>query len=837
MSQIFEIGGFRLDPDVGALTRDGRPTRLGARGVAVLTALVRRANAYVPKAALLDAAWPHAVVEEGNLAMQISAIRRVLADAGGAQWIETLQRRGYRFVGPVKLVDDPALISRAQRSNLPAALTSFVGRERELVEIKRLLSSKRLLTIAGAGGIGKTRIALQAGAEIVDAYPDGVWLAELASIRDPMLVASTVAHALGIAESTGKPAIESLRRYLKPRRALLILDNCEHLLVACAQLATTLLADARDATIVATSREPLRVAGEQTFALQPLSLPEPGSNLEALRRSEAVALFVERVQLQMPGFALTADRAHAVTEICIHLDGIPLALELAAARAESLSIEQISDRLADRLRLLTSGSRTTLPRQQTLRATLDWSHDLLTEDERCVLRRLAIFPLNFTIEAASAVASNGRIDRHAVIELVSRLVARSLVIADITGNRARYRLLESTRAYALEKLVEAAEFETLTLRHAQFMRHHFERAPNDWLRMSDAEWDEMYAAELAGVREALDWAFGADGDTELGIALAGASGALWPTLGLFDEGMKRLEEAAGRIDVRTPESVQARLWHWLGRALDEVPVRARPALERSVELYRRLGDASGVGIALMRLARVLALMGEVAKATAGLAEARPLLERAAPPQALAYYFFNLAFLNAFTGDLLNARDHYQRALAIYREAGHDFAALSATCNLANVNWGLGDLDAAEATLREQEAVLRRSRFGTRRPLGFALMNLSGVLVEKGELGEALALAREGLPLVRESGSAWLFADHLALRAAYAGELAKAARLAGYADAAHGANGGARQFIEARARDRLHEILRDSLAPRELSELLGQGASMSEDEASRLALEA
>lgn len=836
MSQIFEIGSFRLDPDVGALTCDGRPTRLGVRGVAVLTALVQRGNEFVAKASLLDAAWPHAVVEEGNLAMQISAIRRVLAEAGGARWIETLHRRGYRFVGPVKVIDDTAAISMSQRSNLPAALTSFIGREGELVELKRLLSTKRLLTIVGAGGIGKTRVALQAAAEVVDAYPDGVWLAELAPIRDPVLVATTVAHALDVEERTHTPAIESLRAYLKSRQALLVLDNCEHLLGASAQLAATLLAGAANVTILATSREPLRVTGEQTFALQPLSLPKPGSSLEALRRSEAVTLFVERVQLKMPGFALTPDRARAVARICIHLDGIPLALELAAARAESLSIEEISSRLADRFRLLTGGSRAALPRQQTLCATLDWSHELLSEGERVVLRRLAIFPAGFDVEAALAVVPSEPIDQDAVVELLSQLAARSLVVAEIGASRTRYRLLETTRAYALEKLAYASETETIARRHAQFVRRFFERAPDDWLRMSDVEWHDVYAAELDSVRSALDWAFGGNGDTELGVALAGASGALWPTVGLFDEGIRRLEDAARRIDARMSESVQARLWHWLGRLLDEAPVRARPVLERSVELYRHLGDESGLGIALMRLARVLALMGEFEKSKEALAEARPLLERAAPAQVLSYYFFNLAFLSAFTGDLLDARDHYERALAIARRAGHDLATLATMGNLANVNWGLGDLDAAEARLRELEALLRGSRFGTRRMLGFALMNLAGVLVESGDLGEALAIAREGLPLVREDGSAWLFGDHLALRTAHAGELATAARLAGYADAAHAANGGARQFIEARARDRLHALLRDNMAEFELRRLLAEGAKMTEAEACRLALE-
>jgi tetratricopeptide (TPR) repeat protein len=500
-------------------------------------------------------------------------------------------------------------------------------------------------------------------------------------------------------------------------------------------------------------------------------------------------------------------------------------------------VEQLCARLADRFRLLTAGARTAVPRQQTLRATLDWSHALLGEHERAVLRRLAIFPGSFTMDAASAVAAGASIDEFAVIDVLSQLVSRSLVMADTAADAARYRLLETTRAYAQEKLAEAGETSGVRRRHAWFFRDAFERVSADWLRLSDRDWHATYAPELANIRAALDWAFAGDGDSELGIALAGASGPLWSTLGLFGEGVHRLERAAARIDSSTPAAYQARLWNWLGRLLDEAPARARPALEHAVELYRRLGDGLGLGISLARLGRVLTLMGEFAHAEAALSEARPLLARVALPQALDYYFFNFAFLKAFTGDLPCARANYEQSLAIGRDAGNEFSVLATIGNLANVNWALGDLDAAAASLRELQALARSSRVSTRRLLGFALMNLAGVLVEKGAVDEALSLQREGLPLVKESGSAWLFADHVALRAARAGKLQSAGRLAGYADSVHAANGAARQFIEARTRDRLAAVLREKLPADEVDRLLAEGARMSEDEACRLALEA
>ena len=838
MSRIFEIGALRLDADVGVVTLDGRPMALGPRAVAVLEVLVEHANEFVPKQRVLDGAWPGVVVEEGNRAVQIAAIRRVLAQGGGESRIETLARRGYRIVGPVveaadRRVDD----STDRRFALPVPLTSFVGRERELLEIRRLLPSKRLVTIAGIGGIGKTRLALQAAAEVVDAYRDGVRLVEFASVSDSSLVPASVAHALGVEQRTGRSPVESICAYLKPRQLLLILDNCEHLLDACAHLVDTVLSVAGEATILATSREPLRVGSEQIYLLPPLSLPERGSSDPgAMRRSEAVQLFVERVQRQLPDFALTPDRAPAVAEVCIHLDGIPLALELAAARARSLSVEQINARLGERFRLLTGGSRTALPRQQTLRATLDWSYDLLGEDERVVLRRLSVFPGSFTVEAASAVASDAGIDAFAIIDLLSQLVARSLVIADTTTGRTRYGLLETTRAYAAEKLDEGGETNACKRLHAVYFTALFERSQSDWMEMPDAEVHASYDPELAHVRAALDWALGSDGDAAIGIALAGSSGPLWVTLGLYSEGARRLEAAVAQIEPRMSESDQARLWHWLGLIIDETPSRSQPALERAVELYRRLDDSLGLGLSLARLGRVLVFMGRFEEAERVLTEARPLLERVASPRALGFYLFNFAYLKSQTGDAVAARKYYERSLALDQQTGNEFGVLATLGNLANVTWALGDLDATEASFRQQVSLVRASPSRTNRLLGWKLTSLAGVLTERGELAEALVAAREGLPLVGEDGSAWIFLESLALRAGLAGKLSAAARIAGYADQIFANKKATRHPIDTRHRKRLDALLRENVAPHDLARLLAEGATMTEDDACRLALE-
>jgi predicted ATPase/DNA-binding winged helix-turn-helix (wHTH) protein len=842
VSTVYEIGPFRLDPAAGVLIRAGLPMPLGARAVAVLTALVKEPNEFVPKETILDAAWPDVVVEESNLAVQISAIRRTFADVpGGQHWIETLARRGYRFVGPVTEVHrslPKGASGERENSNLPEPLTSFIGRERELVEIKRLLPGTRLLTLVGVGGIGKTRLALQVAAEVIAAYRDGVWLVDLAPLADPALVPSAVAQVLGLSEAVGKTPVETLCRQVRGRQLLLLLDNCEHVLEGSASLADALLRGTGELAIMATSREPLHVAGEQTYPLATLSLPDPAANVESVARSEAVQLFVERAREQLPDFALTAVRAPVVAELCIHLDGIPLALELAAARIRTLSIEQINARLNDRFKLLTSGTGNAPQRQKTLRATLDWSYDLLAEQQRMVLRRLGIFVGGFSLEAASAVASDGAIDEFGVIDQLSQLVARSLVLSNTSDTGARYRLLETTRAYALEKLAEAGETEAIKRRHAQYFRGLFESAFADWLRMSDAEWRAIYPPELDNVRWALDWALRAGGDAALGIALAGASRAMWTTLGLFGEGRQRLEFAVSRIESHTPESDLARLWLSLGVLLESpAPAQSVVYLEQAIGVYRRLSDTLALSYALVLIARPLAQMGRFDQSSLVLAEAFPMLEASGLPKLRGFFFGISGFLKSMTGDLVGARTDYEKALSLCLESGAEFAARATLAIVADLTWALGDLDAAVAAFNEVVAMMRMPTITRKTALGYALCNLAGVFTERGELDEALAAAREGLPLLTAGGGlAWLFMDHLALRGALAGKFANAARLAGFADSLRIANEAVLEPNEARAHARLQALLREKLAPDQLERLLAEGTKLTEDEACRLALE-
>jgi predicted ATPase len=743
----------------------------------------------------------------------------------------------YQLVHPELRQDFPALRSlETTPNNLPRQISSFVGRGSETAEVRALLAQSRLLTLVGVGGIGKTRLALQVAAETHDAYPDGVWFVELGSITDASLVPSSVAQVLGVRERAGIDLTETLSSHLKSRRLLLLLDNCEHLIGACATLAATFLLAAPAIRILASSREQLQITGEQIYPVPPLSLPAPDGSLESLARSEAAQMFIERVRLQDPAFRLTERPAAAITSICHHLDGIPLALELAAARAHSLSIDEINVRLKDRFKLLTGGSRSALPRQQTLRATLDWSYDLLDAHERTVLNRLGVFSGGFTLAAASAIASDEAIDEFTVVDRLSHLVARSLVVAETSTTGNRYRLLETTRSYAREKLAATDDASELERRHARYFCGWSARAVDDWIATPDAYWRATYLPERDNVRAALDWALGPNGDRAIAVALGGASGPMWSELSLYGEGHRWLEAASTRIGPDTPPADEARLWLWLGLSWSlAAPDRAGPALQRAIDLYRGLGDARNLGFALPRLAHEEALAGRFDRAASLLAEARPLLGDTTPPKVLGDYYDYCAVLKALTGDPAGARTDLQTAVTLYRSAGAERYALFTLAQLGDVAWSLGDLDAARSGMQETVALLRKSPLASVM-LGLCLSNLAGVHTERGELDEALTAAREGLPMLVDGGFAWSHLDHLALRAALAGKFADAARLAGFSDVAYAARKAPRQPNEARSRDRMQGLLEKKLPAADLARLVAEGAALSEEAACKLALE-
>ncbi|MGB8386858.1 ATP-binding protein, partial [Mycobacterium sp.] len=409
-------------------------------------------------------------------------------------------------------------------SNLPPQFTSFVGRGAQIAEVRNLLAGYRVVTLTGAGGVGKTRLAVQVANQVEGEYTDGVWYVDLAPLTDPELVPVTVARALGLPDQPGRSTMDSLLRFVRDRQLLVVLDNCEHLLDACAELVVALLSGAPRLMLLATSREAIGVAGEVSWRVPSLSLAD-----------EAIELFTDRARHSRPDFTLTDDNTAAVGEICARLDGVPLAIELAAARVRALSLAEILDSLHDRFRLLTGGARTAVRRQQTLRASVDWSHALLTQPERVLLRRLAVFLGGFDLDAAQAVAGSGDVERYQVLDQLTLLVDKSLVVADDTGDRTRYRLLETVRQYALEKLGESGEADAVRSRH----RDHYTTmaAPLDAPAGNDYEQRIAQAnIEIDNLRAAFGWSR-ENSDIELALALACSLQPLWFARGRLREGL------------------------------------------------------------------------------------------------------------------------------------------------------------------------------------------------------------------------------------------------------------------------------------------------------------
>ena len=469
--RMFAFGSFRLIPIRRLLLDEDRPVCLGSRAMEILIALVERPGELVSKEELMARVWPRTHVVEGNVKFQIAALRRVLGDGrDGCRYLETSTGQGYRFVAPVTVKNNVATAELPPNAltNLPGQVTRLIGRSDLVARFVNQLTRQRLLTVVGPGGIGKTSVAVAVAEQLIGAYEDGVWLVDLARLADPALVTSTVAAAIGVDVNPAEP-LASLVASLCDKRMLILLDNCVHLIDAVATVVAAILSRTSGVHIFATSREALRVKGEHVHRLGSLESPPASAQIKAAEALHfpAVQLFVEQAAESIGEFKLRDEDASVVGEICRKLDGIPLAIEFAAARAGVLGVRGLAARLEDRLGVLTSGRRTAVGRHKTMRAALDWSYELLTASEQTIFRRLAIFADGFTLAAAAAVADDASHSGAEIIELVLELAAKSLIAADVDDAEPRFRLLETTRAYALEKLAESGEREALARRHAE----------------------------------------------------------------------------------------------------------------------------------------------------------------------------------------------------------------------------------------------------------------------------------------------------------------------------------------------------------------------------------
>jgi predicted ATPase/DNA-binding winged helix-turn-helix (wHTH) protein len=835
----YAFGTYRLVRQPNRLLQGDEPIPLAQRALMVLTVLVEHAGEIVSRDELFDAVWRDRVVEPGNLDVQLSLLRRLL----GRELIQTVPGRGYRIAVSVTVGGAPLAAPRShaagradppERTNLPNYLTPLIGREGELADLAERLMQQRLVTIAGPGGVGKTRLAIAVGRQGYENFPDGVWLIDLAPLTDPALIASAAATVLGVPLRSPQAPIEAIVAAIATKRLLLIFDNCEYLVAAAAELIQTLLHRVRGAAVLVTSQEVLRLADETIYRLDPLALPPETSDstlqVEEIAGYGAIALFVARAQAADRRFRLDAGNAVLVAAICRDLEGVPLALEMAAGRSALLGVKSLHQHLGERLALLAARSSTGETRHRTLLAMVEWSHGLLDAADQQVFRRLARFRGGFSLDAAIAVAGADAADPWTTVEALQRLIDKSLLTVD-PGASPRYRLLETLRLFAAQELRASGESDAIAERHARYFIEFFDGA--DLAREAAAErgWRAVYQPEIDNARAALDWALADPGRSRIVVAAAAATAVLWIALALFAEGRTYFDQTESRLDPNTPDSEVARLLFWGAIFwMDLDPLRGVAALERSVTIYRGLGQPVRLAQALRQMGHAYTFYGRYAEAQAALCEAAELLSTGGYQKALSGVMSGLGFLASNMDDNAEARRCFTRALELGWEANDLLRVGGCLGFLAEFEFKMGAVDIAIEQAQESADAFRS--IDQQLLLGCALGNLASYRVARGDLTEARALAEEALSLVRAEGGKLLLSrlQVWASLGAVEGRYEGAAKLAGYVDAGYAALGYSREATEQYLQDRLGKLLEDNLPPAIIRSHAAEGAGWSEDQA-------
>jgi predicted ATPase/DNA-binding winged helix-turn-helix (wHTH) protein len=827
----YRFGAIEIRPAERVVTVDGRPAPLGSRAFDVLLALVERRDRVVTKNELLDLAWPGLVVEENNLQAQVSSLRRAL----GPRVIATIPGRGYRFAmaegGAPSHAASASCAARSTsdlRRGLPSLAAPLIGRDDELAAIDRLLDQHRLVTIGGAAGIGKTSIVIAAAEQRLPRMRDGVVWADLAPISDAGLVPAVLAKALQVQAAPGSDVTLPLLAALRELSALVVIDNAEHVLAAVARLADAILSQAPGITILVTSRAALKLKSERLMRLGPLGVPEPGVPLEEARTYGAIALLEERARAANARFELNDENIGLAVEICRHLDGIALAIELAAARVPLLGMRGLAERIGQRFRLLASSSPVVPTRQQTLLAALDWSHELLSQEEQKVFRRLGVFAGDFPVELATAVVRDEAIDEWAAIDSLGALVDRSLVEVD-TGVVPRYRLLESARAYALLKM-SAEETRATQRALAAAMLRMFERAQEEWWSWVERDWFAAYGAELENMRAALDWSM--EHDPPLAIALLGASSALHGVHGLEFELRQRCERLVAHAPGRVDPATEGRYWLAFAHAARGMNRdKALSSARRAAELFRHAGDERMRFMALVMEATRLS--GAEADAVAAQFTA---IERPEWPARMKYW----GAISHATAHARNGRDAqadvlFDRALEHAHASGSELLVSRCIGNIADRALMSGDVEKAVRLGRElmraiperhYHAVVTRAKFGN-------------ALLRAGDIREARSVIASWIRMSRalEWETFPTFAPLLAYFAASEERFESAARLLGYAAVAGERMGGDPEPNEQKALDLATAAVQARLGDDARKRLMAEGARLDEEAVCALALEA
>jgi predicted ATPase len=669
-------------------------------------------------------------------------------------------------------------------SRLPIPATSFIGRDADLAEVVRLLGTTRLLTLTGAGGCGKTRLALHAATELRAAFPEGLYFVELAPLADPGLVVGTVAGILGLRDAPGQPMLDRVLRFIGDKRVLIVLDNCEHLVDVSARLIDAVLRGTSAAHVLATSRELLRVGGEVNWRVPSLPTPPPDAvSAQSVHDYPAVRLFADRASAVAPTFRITDENAPAVIRICQRLDGMPLALELAAARVRVLAVEEIAGRLDDRFRLLTVGDRAALPRQQTLRAVVDWSYELLPADERMLFRRLAVFAGGWTLAAAEAVCADDAVERGAVLDALTSLVDRSLAVGDGDARGARYRFSETVREYALERLAASADAGPSRDRHAAYFLALAERAAPELTGPAASAWLGRLELEHENLRATLRWCE-QQGNAERGLRCATALVRFWMYRGDRGEALGWLEQllALPAASPRTAVRAEALLAAADLATCREEYQRAAALADDALAIGRELDDTRLAADATAQLGFTAIRRGDFAGARELLEAALPRLRQTGRGWDASFALGALGAVASVAPDMPLARSLLAEGLTISRAIGHDWGIATSLGILGRISLEEDDLDAATASFAESLVAYRR--LGDRGGSANALMNLSMVAARRGDSAQARVFLGESLPVYLELGETLYIAASLAVAAyiaAAAGSPVRAHTLLGSAE--------------------------------------------------------
>jgi predicted ATPase/class 3 adenylate cyclase len=737
----------------------------------------------------------------------------------------------YQLVAPALPEIFPPLRTVAERpSNLPQHLAPLLGRENEVAHVVDRLRAHRLVSITGAGGVGKTSIAVQIGADLLEQFEDGVWLAELAPV-DADAVAPTIAGVFGITGAGGGSTIDAVAAHLKNKQLLLIVDNCEHVTEAAAAAINTILRSCAGVRILATSREPLALGGEAVYKLPVLAVPPEEAVLaEDVAAFGACRLFAERARAHVPAFEITDENARTVARICRRLDGIALAIELAAPRLRVLSLDQLDTRLAERFRLLTGGNRQALPHHQTLRALIDWSYGLLTGNERMLLRRSALFPGGWSIGGAVEVCADETLEEWDLLDHLTSLVDKSLVIVDACEPEPRYRMLESTREYAIERLEESGERDAIARRHAEYFFGLANRADEAWQQVPAKEWIAPLARELDNVRAALSWCVTQQNDTLLGIRIFNALEAFW-----WDaqpvEGRRWIDElhSYAEANAASPEYARYALAA-SGIALSLAQEKKAVACARAaLEAYRHLGAERGAAAAQRCLGSALIRMQKPDEGEAAIASALEIFRRNGDRRLTALALRSIAAAPLLRGEMEKAGEIYREALALSQALQDERGVQIIAGNLAEIEALAGSYGKAIEHGREALEIAR-----ARRDWVMActlLINVTAYLLACERMGEARSTAREALSIACEIQSEMHLAvaiQHLGAIAAHCGDPARAARLIGFTDAAYQRLENAREPTEAQEYERTMALLGERLSAGEVLSNVSAGALLTNE---------